>query len=104
MARGTNGFKPDNTENQYSSMEEVASNKSLKSSSDTKDHSKITINTDAFITTKKKEPKILKGFYLEQEVAKAIEKIAKKKGTRGANSEFVNQILKEVLKANGYLE
>lgn len=64
----------------------------------------MVLKTTAFDSLKqKKKKKVLKGFYLEPEVSKGIDKISKKIGTRGAQSEFVNQVLKDVLKANGYL-
>lgn len=58
---------------------------------------KIVVTTPSF-EIKKKEEKKVKGFYLEPEVIKGIDKVAKKMGTKGAQSEFVNQVLKDVLK------
>lgn len=115
MARGTDGYGPNSNKSKgesqwYSGIEDVASKVQTKkiskegSSLESNEEGKIIIKTNVFDNVMKKESKVLKGFYLEPEVAKAIERIARKKGTRGASSYFVNTVLKDVLKASGYLK
>lgn len=51
---------------------------------------------------KEKPPKKQKGFHLDEDIAKIIDKEAKKKGTRGAHSKIVNDLLRFALKAHGF--
>ncbi|TGA96338.1 hypothetical protein E4665_15855 [Sporolactobacillus shoreae] len=56
---------------------------------------------DSLIENNKKQT-IMKGFVLDADVAKAIDRISKGKG-RGFKSEFVNAVLKQVLSEKGLI-
>lgn len=56
---------------------------------------------DSLIKTSKKQT-IMKGFVLDADVAKAIDKISKGRG-RGFKSEFVNAALKQILSDKGLI-
>lgn len=55
---------------------------------------------DEILETKNKNVKVQKGIYFEPEVAKALDKLVKKK----MQSEFVNEAVKQILKAKGLLK
>lgn len=72
-----------------------------KGKNNTPESKKSSDMIDNLIETSKKQT-IMKGFVLDADVAKAIDRISKGKG-RGFKSEFVNAVLKQVLSEKGLI-
>ncbi|WP_126430064.1 hypothetical protein [Brevibacillus marinus] len=82
-----------NNENPADSIEDVDESNNCK-----------TLDLLAQIYNDKKENKrTLKGFYLEQDIVRALEKVKKKFG-KGFQSDFVNQVLRQELESAGFLQ
>lgn len=97
----------------------MSKKRTLSSFGDVSDHKNININSENETDNKtendstikqilegqksKEETHVFKGFYLENEVADAIDRITRR-SPKGAKSKLVNAILKKHLKDEGYLE
>lgn len=85
-----------------SSFNEVASNSDINSNDKNNDDNNV---LDNILKEKKSKEQthIFKGYYLEREVANAIDRITEGK-PKGTKSDFVNAVIKNYLISEGYLK
>lgn len=85
-----------------SGFNEVANNSNIKNDSD--DNTNNTV-LDNIINDRKPKEKthIFKGYYLEREVANAIDRITEGK-PKGTKSDFVNEVIKNYLISEGLMK
>ena len=74
----------------------------INSNNDSHNDSNSNINNILDKHREKRETHIFRGYYLEREVANAIDSIAAGK-PKGVKSELVNEIIKKYLKEEGYM-
>lgn len=82
-----------------SSFNEVASNSDIKNNNNNNNDI-----LDNIINNRKPKEKthVFKGYYLERDVANTIDRITEGK-PKGAKSDFVNEVLKNYLRSEGYM-
>lgn len=68
-------------------------------------HASLESTIDNILFNEDEQEKVFRGFYLDEDVVKTIDKLAsKKKKQKGFKSDLVNGILRSVLEDYGYLK